>query len=333
MMATELVERILAGDARSVGRLLSRIENGNEPSDVALLAQLYPHAGRTAVLGVTGSPGAGKSTLVDQLARAYVEKGERVGILAVDPTSPFTGGALLGDRIRMRSLASDPRVFIRSMATRGRLGGLSAGVDDAVVVLAAAGYRRLIVETVGTGQDEVDIARSAEVTLVVLVPGMGDEIQTLKSGIMEIGEVFVINKADREGADTVKRELEALIADRSNRRGWIPRILATVATSGQGVRELVDSVEDAHRFLQESEVGDTRRVEAARRRIEERMEQQVLEDFRRTLDNSELDRQAERVALGETNPYDAAEFLRLRCLKRIRSTAESAVSDSHEVAP
>ncbi len=309
-MATEIVDRILGGDVRSVGRLLSRVENGEGPAKTAILARLFPHAAGASVLGVTGSPGVGKSTLVDQLARHYLERGDRVGIVAVDPTSPYTGGAILGDRIRMHSLSTHPGVFIRSMATRGTMGGLSAGVGDALVVLGAAGYHRLIIETVGTGQDEVDIARSAEVTLVVLVPGMGDEIQALKAGIMEIGEIFVVNKADHPGAEKVVREIRALVADRSTSRGWTPRVVATVATSGQGIGELAAAVREAHDFFQDSEAGRERRLSAERRRILELIEQRVLDEFRRTLDNSELDGLAEKVTRGETTPYEAAELLR-----------------------
>ena len=332
-MTTEIVERILAGDVRSVGQLLSRVEDRTDTADAAVLARLFPHASGATVLGVTGSPGAGKSTLVDQLARTYAENGDKVGIVAVDPTSPYTGGAILGDRIRMHSLSTHPRVFIRSMATRGRMGGLSAGIDDAIVVLAAAGYRRVIVETVGTGQDEVDIARSAEVTLVVLVPGMGDEIQTLKAGIMEIGDIFVVNKADHEGAQKVIREIEALVADRNTVRGWTPRVIATVATTGRGVEELAGAVGEAHRFFQESEFGRTRRLEADQRRILELLEQRALDDLRQTLDQEELARLAEKVSLGEANPYEAAELLRRRCLGRLRGGGEAGEPGQSAATP
>lgn len=332
-MATEIVEKILAGDVRSVGRLLSRIEDRTEPTDTALLAQLFPHAKGATVLGVTGSPGAGKSTLVDQLARNYVENGDKVGIVAVDPTSPYTGGAILGDRIRMHRLSTHPRVFIRSMATRGRMGGLSAGVDDALVVLGAAGYRRLIIETVGTGQDEVDIARSAEVTLVVLVPGMGDEIQTLKAGIMEIGEIFVVNKADHDGAGKTVREIKALAADRSTPQGWTPRVIAVVATTGQGVGELAEAVEAAHRFFQESDVGKSRRLQADRLRIHELVERRVLDELRRALDFAELNRLAEKVTSGEANPYEAADLLRSRCFRRMLDGDRVRAPDARGATP
>ncbi len=332
-MATEIVERVLAGDVRSVGKLLSRIEDRAEPTDTVLLAQLFPHAEGATVLGVTGSPGAGKSTLVDRLARTYVESGEKVGIVAVDPTSPYTGGAILGDRIRMHRLSTHPSVFIRSMATRGRMGGLSAGVDDALVVLGAAGYRRLIIETVGTGQDEVDIARSAEVTLVVLVPGMGDEIQTLKAGVMEIGEIFVVNKADHEGAEKTVREIKALAADRRAPHGWKPRVVATVATTGQGVDELAETVDEAHRFFRETEAGKSRRLEAERRRIQELLEQRALDELRQALDVAELNRLAEKVASGEANPYEAAELLRSRCLNRMLNVDQAGEPHTREATP
>src|SRR5690606_20614924 len=197
-MISEHVKPILDGEIRSVARALSCVENIDGAAE--LLRELYPYTGEARIIGVTGSPGTGKSTLVEQIARRYLDRNIRTGIIAVDPTSPFSGGAILGDRIRMQSLATDPRVFIRSMATRGKMGGLSSAVDDALVVLDAAGYDRLIVETVGVGQDEVDIVRTADVTVVVLLPGAGDEIQTFKAGVMEIGDIFVVNKADREGA-------------------------------------------------------------------------------------------------------------------------------------
>ena len=317
-MTTNIIEKILAGDVRSVGRLLSRIENRESLKDASLLAELFPHAEGVTVLGVTGSPGAGKSTLVDRLARAYAEGGEKVGIIAVDPTSPFSGGAILGDRIRMQTLAAHPGVFIRSMATRGTMGGLSSAVDDAIVVLGAAGYRRVIVETVGAGQDEVDIARSADVTLVVLVPGMGDEIQTLKAGIMEIGEIFVVNKADREGADKLVREIRSLVSDRVSASGWTPRVVATVAATGEGLPELLGVVDEVHRFLRASCTGEQRRVAAARNRIQGLVEQRAVDECRRVIDEVELDRLSERVSAGETSPYEAAETLLRLLFRRLR---------------
>src|SRR5215210_2653201 len=205
------VTRILEGESRAVARAISKVEDGAEGAS-ELMKAVFPHTGRGLVVGITGSPGAGKSSLVDKLAGLYRRRGERVGIVAVDPSSPFTGGAILGDRIRMQALGLDPGVFIRSMATRGNLVGLARATVDAVAILDAAGYSKVVVETVGVGQDEVEIVKTADVSVVVLVPGMGDDIQAIKAGIMEIGDVFVINKADRDGVYATEKELEALLS-------------------------------------------------------------------------------------------------------------------------
>src|SRR5205085_7257327 len=208
--STQRVERILARDVRAVARAITKIEN-DRPDATEILKGLFPHTGKGLTIGITGAPGAGKSSLVDRLAAHYRSENKTIGIIAVDPSSPFSGGALLGDRIRMQALALDPQVFIRSMATRGNLGGLARATVEAVAVLDAAGYDRTLVETVGVGQDEVDIVKTADVSVVVLVPGMGDDIQAIKAGIMEIGDLFVINKAEREGVERTERELIALL--------------------------------------------------------------------------------------------------------------------------
>ena len=232
-----LVEKLLNGDARAVARAISKVENG--AADASAVMQLvFPRTGKATVIGITGAPGAGKSSLVDKLALFYRGKGERVGIIAVDPSSPFSGGAILGDRIRMQALGLDPGVFIRSMATRGNLGGLSRATVDAVSILDAAGYSKVIVETVGVGQDEVEIVKTADVSVVVLVPGMGDDIQAIKAGIMEIGDVFVINKADRDGVLRTEKELEALLSLATRADGWTPPIVKTVAIENKGIEEL-----------------------------------------------------------------------------------------------
>ncbi|MBK8790777.1 MAG: methylmalonyl Co-A mutase-associated GTPase MeaB [Geothrix sp.] len=243
----DLLEPLRRGEHRALGRAISWMENGH-PGARELMARIWPHLGRAAVIGITGSPGAGKSTLTDQLARALRAQGQKVGILAVDPTSPFSGGAILGDRIRMQRIAADPGIFIRSMATRGALGGLARATQDAIDLLDAAGFDTVLVETVGVGQDEVDVVACVQTCCVVLVPGMGDEIQAIKAGIMEVADLFVINKADREGADQVEREIEAM-KSLAMSQGWDPPVLRTVAQQGEGVPELLAQVGEHGRWL------------------------------------------------------------------------------------
>src|SRR5919112_3786308 len=266
METQQLIERVLAGEPRAVARAISKVEDG--AGDAAeLMKGVFPHTGKGLVVGITGSPGAGKSSLVDKLAALYRKGGERVGIVCVDPSSPFSGGAILGDRIRMQTLGLDPGVFIRSMATRGHLGGLSRATVDAVAILDAAGYGKIVVETVGVGQDEVEIVKTADVSVVVLVPGMGDDIQAIKAGIMEIGDVFVINKADREGVLRTEKELEALLSLASRPDGWEPPIVKTVATENRGLEELAAAIESYHDFQKGAESGRARRTSIARWRI------------------------------------------------------------------
>ena len=227
-MNDRLIERVAAGDVNAVARAISKVEAG-APGSSELMKQVFPRTGRALIVGITGAPGAGKSSLVDKLAAFYRKRGERVGIIAVDPSSPFSGGAILGDRIRMQTLSLDKGVFIRSMATRGQLGGLARATVDAVAILDAAGYEKILVETVGVGQDEIEIAKTADVCVVVLVPGMGDDVQTMKAGIMEIGDVLVINKADRDGVLRTEKELEGLLSLAVNTDQWQPQIVKTVA--------------------------------------------------------------------------------------------------------
>src|SRR6266480_4219668 len=240
-MSSRLIDRITAGDVTAVARAISKVEEG-APDSSDLMRQIFSRTGRALIVGITGAPGAGKSSLVDKLASFYRKNGDRVGIIAVDPSSPFSGGAILGDRIRMQTLALDKDVFIRSMATRGNLGGLARATVEAVAILDAAGYDKIIVETVGVGQDEIEIAKTADVCVVVLVPGMGDDVQTMKAGIMEIGDVLVINKADREGVLRTQKELESLLAIAAREDGWQPPIVKTVATESKGIEDLADAV-------------------------------------------------------------------------------------------
>src|SRR5436190_8383498 len=237
-----LSERVSKGDAAAVARAISKIEDGSADA-ASLMKQIYQSSRGGLVIGITGSPGAGKSSLVDKLALHYRNGGERVGIIAVDPSSPFSGGAILGDRIRMQTLGLDEGVFIRSMATRGNLGGLARATVDAVAILDAAGYSKIIVETVGVGQDEVEIVKAADVSVVVLVPGMGDDIQAIKAGIMEIGDLFVINKADREGVFSTEKELEALLSLATRSDDWQPAIVKTVAIENKGIDDLAAAIE------------------------------------------------------------------------------------------
>ncbi|HYU97609.1 MAG TPA: methylmalonyl Co-A mutase-associated GTPase MeaB, partial [Pyrinomonadaceae bacterium] len=272
---TSLVERIAAGDARAVARAISKVEDVSKDA-AQLMKKIFPLTGRGLVIGITGAPGAGKSSLVDKLALHYRRQGERVGIVAVDPSSPFSGGAILGDRIRMQTLGLDSGVFIRSMATRGNLGGLARSTVDAVSILDAGGYGKIIIETVGVGQDEVEVVKAADISVVVLVPGMGDDIQAIKAGIMEIGDVFVINKADREGVLTTEKELEALLSLAARDDSWEPPIVKTVATESKGIQELAAAIEKYRTFHLQAKSGDGRRRAIARWRILELLRERLV---------------------------------------------------------
>src|SRR5215204_414169 len=252
MTNNNLSERVSRGEPAAVARAISKIEDGSSGA-AALMKQIYQLSRGGLVIGITGAPGAGKSSLVDKLAMFYRQRGERVGIVAVDPSSPFSGGAILGDRIRMQALGLDEGVFIRSMATRGNLGGLARATVDAVAILDAAGYAKIIVETVGVGQDEVEVVKAADVSIVVLVPGMGDDIQAIKAGIMEIGDIFVINKADKEGIYSTEKELEALLTIGHREDGWAPPIVKTIATGNQGIADLANAIASYATFLETHE--------------------------------------------------------------------------------
>ena len=304
--STEL-ERIFAGDARAVARAISKVEDDVEGA-AALMKSIFPHTGRALVVGVTGSPGAGKSSLVDKLAGLYRGRGERVGVVCVDPSSPFSGGAILGDRIRMQTLGLDPGVFIRSMATRGHLGGLARASVDAVSILDAAGYEKVIVETVGVGQDEVEIVKTADVSVVVLVPGMGDDVQAIKAGIMEISDVFVINKADRDGVLRTEKELEALLSLATRPDGWSPPIVKTVATEGRGIEELAAAAESYRDFQRGGGPGLERRASVARWRILELLRERLLaRAVSGEGSDARLDALAREVAEKLRDPYSAVD--------------------------
>jgi LAO/AO transport system kinase len=302
-----LVERVFAGEARAVARAISKVEDGTEDS-AELMKAVFPRTGKGLVVGITGSPGAGKSSLVDKLALYYRRRGERVGIICVDPSSPFSGGAILGDRIRMQTLGLDEGVFIRSMATRGNLGGLARATVDAVAILDAAGFQKVIVETVGVGQDEVEIVKTADVSVVVLVPGMGDDIQAIKAGIMEIGDVFVINKADREGVLRTEKELEALLSLAMRSDFWQPPIVKTIATENKGLEALAEAIESYYKFQQETDNAADRRTQIARWRILELLRERLLAQTLNANRASErLDQLAAEVAAKQRDPYSAVE--------------------------
>jgi LAO/AO transport system kinase len=302
------IDSLRAGDARALARAISTVENRAAGwSD--LLKALFPHSGRARILGMTGPPGAGKSTLVDQLARLYRKQGRTVGIVAVDPTSPYTGGAILGDRIRMQDHFSDPGIYIRSMATRGSLGGLARTTADVATVLDASGRDVILIETVGVGQDEVDIVRLADITVVILVPGMGDDVQTIKAGIMEIADIFVINKSDREGAERVEREIRALQSLAVRQDGWIPPIVKTVASEGTGVPELAAAVAAYEAYLQKENLTLKKSVENWQERLVEMLRDAMLEKAREHLGNGKVARLAAEVAEHKRDPYTLVEEL------------------------
>jgi LAO/AO transport system kinase len=299
------VERVRSGDIRATARAISAIEDGSAEAD-ALLKALFPHTGKAQVIGITGAPGSGKSTLVDQLARYYRQQNpaKSVGIVAVDPSSPYTGGAILGDRIRMQAHHADPGIYIRSMATRGFLGGLARTTADVATALDASGKDVILIETVGVGQDEIDIVRLADVTIVILVPGMGDDVQSIKAGIMEIADIFVINKCDREGADRVEKEIRAMqsLAMRSDH--WTPSIVRTVASEGIGTGELATAIADYESFLDRNGLRDKKKVENWRERLVEMLREALLHSaLRDHLNEATLQQMAAEVAEHRRDPY------------------------------
>ena len=291
-----------SGDARTLARAISMVEN-RSPGSADLLKALFPQTGRARILGLTGAPGAGKSTLVDQLARHYRKENRTVGIIAVDPTSPYTGGAILGDRIRMQDHFSDPGIYIRSMATRGSLGGLARTTADVATVMDASGRDLIMIETDGVGQDEVDIVRVADVTVVILVPGMGDDVQSIKAGIMEIADIFVINKSDREGAERVEREIRALQSLAIRNDHWTPSIVKTVASEGTGIGELVAAIAEYEAYLQKENLVLQHRVENWQNRLIEMLRDAMLEKARAQMQDGNVARYAAEVAEHKRDPY------------------------------
>ena len=312
-----------AGDGRALARAISTVEN-HSSGWIDLLKDLFPHSGHALTIGLTGSPGAGKSTLVDQLAKLYrktedsylsktTRRGEpqksphTIGIIAVDPTSPFTGGAILGDRIRMQEHFSDPGIYIRSMATRGSLGGLARATADVSLVLDASGRDIVMIETVGVGQDEVDIVRVADITIVILVPGMGDDVQTIKAGIMEIADIFVINKSDHEGSERIEKEIRALQSLATRKDGWVPPIVKTIATIASGVTELADAIGKYHEFLASKDLLRKKRAENWESRLIEMLRDTLLEKARAVFSAKELAHLAADIAEHKRDPYSVVE--------------------------
>ena len=342
-MSSDIVKGVLAGDRRAVARLITMIENDGDEARGAL-ADLYPHTGQAHIVGVTGAPGTGKSTLVNELAKVYrrgngqsVRSQKTVGIIAVDPTSPFSGGAILGDRIRMRELSGDPGIFIRSMATRGSLGGLARATADAIKVLDAAGYQVIFVETVGAGQSEVDIAKAVHTTIVVQAPGLGDDIQAIKAGILEIADIFTVNKADREGADNTVMALQMLLdldhvsrpilhhgivmeggaschepdsgLAPSQEQIWRPPILKTVALHSQGIEAVVEAIEAHLVYLKESHTLYQRERERIESELNDTLQQELTRKLLSRVREGELDELIERIGRRELDPYSAAKRL------------------------
>jgi LAO/AO transport system kinase len=316
---TRIADRILAGDTRAVARLITDIDD-DMPGVREILKELYPHTGKAYIIGITGAPGVGKSTLVDQMLVHLREEGKTVGVIAVDPTSPFSGGAILGDRIRMQRHTNDKGIFIRSLATRGHFGGLTRSTRSAIDVLDAMGKDYIIVETVGVGQDEIEIVKSAHTTVIVVIPGMGDDIQAIKAGILEAGDIFVINKSEREGSGKTLNDLRTMIKmdqKKDKKDDWLPPVLETEAIADKGIKELLAEIEKHRRHLVRSS-GDMnlkRRKDRARVELAEMIKSRLLQEvFASITEEGEFEKAVESILQGETDPYTASDELILKKL-------------------
>jgi len=314
----EIAKKIVSGDIRSVARLIRDIDD-NVPEARKILRDLYPFTGKAYVVGITGAPGVGKSTLVDQMVTHLRSAGKTVGVLAVDPTSPFSGGAILGDRVRMQRHSMDEGVFIRSMATRGYFGGITQSTRSAIDVLDAMGKDCIIVETVGVGQDEIDIVQSAHTTIIILVPGMGDDVQALKAGILEIGNIFVINKDDREGADRTVNDIRLMIEmdEKRYKDGWKPPILTAQAVFDKGVKEILDEIAKHREHLRSSaQIQSMRKYEKARHDLSEMIKDKIIQDvFNEIINSGEFETTIQSIVKGEIDPYTACDSIVSKKLK------------------
>lgn len=305
-----LVERLRAGDVRALARAITLVENGAAGEAPGLLSLCFPHTGKALRMGITGAPGAGKSTLVDRLAGRWRAEGRTVGVIAVDPSSPFTGGALLGDRIRFRDRQEDAGFYARSMATRGTLGGLAQATADVALLIEASGKDALLIETVGVGQDEIEIARLADITLVVLAPGMGDDVQSLKAGVMEIADIYVVNKADRDGADRVEQEIRAMQSLAQTHGEWTPPVVRTVGTTGEGVDNLAEAIAKMQAWLTGQGRLTARRALQWARRLDAMLRTELMRRARQHgVAEDELARHAAKIAAGQEDPWSVAREL------------------------
>ncbi|MBO8153181.1 methylmalonyl Co-A mutase-associated GTPase MeaB [Thermovirga sp.] len=303
----KLIEKALNGDARSIARLITLVEN-ESPYAESLMKSIYPHSGKAHIIGITGSPGAGKSTLVDKMIKEMKSKGKTVGVIAVDPSSPFSGGAVLGDRLRMQQHSVDKDVFIRSMGTRGSLGGLSRATYEAALILDACGKDVVIIETVGVGQSEVDIVKIADTVCLVLVPGMGDDIQIMKAGIMEIADVFIVNKSDRDGAERIATEVRMML-DLMPKRSWSPPVIMTIAEKGEGIKELCDKIEEHKTFLTSSEEGKRKKYQRLTNEVEAILAREIARIVEDAWEDTKSKELLDDLAQRHNDPYTVAKEL------------------------